>query len=445
MIMRIIVWIVIVIWVIITAAGYLVSCAPLWERLPRPPLLIGNSLTPTAAHSPAAMTALALSPDWRQQAERVIDQVLENMHEHAWNAQAMTRGLRTGGLFINWKMTDPRRINAVHPDAQKGRQEKHDPQVDLLYLSALSAYQRLHPGITIYQADLQRTLAVVKFAFQNYNLPKGWIYFALLTLGLTLPDASLLEEAHELAERFYRFWYDPLAGTVYDRLHRPPDYNTAHTLECGAALIDAGKRWQMPAWREAGERTLQHIIKMAFDPHRHLLHESMLAGSTGHDQPQNDEVRAAAEGEAVTALVLAYRLTGQSQYLALAGVLLRSLFVTSGLWDTQRGGFYFALRLSDGKVIQDYKETRAQCLTVNGLHLYNAQAGAPFVSEERSLIALLLGPFYEHTYHGYFYRLSADFQIYISKPGAGIGKEDYFTSEAMGCALNALFSVLLPS
>jgi hypothetical protein len=34
--------------------------------------------------------------------------------------------------------------------------------------------------------------------------------------------------------------------------------------------------------------------------------------------------------------------------------------------------------------------------------------------------------------------VSADFKIYVSKPGAGIGFEDYFTTEAMGCALTAL-------
>nr|BBH94666.1 hypothetical protein KTA_28650 [Thermogemmatispora argillosa] len=442
MILRIIVWIVIVLWVIMTAAGYIVSCAPLWERLPRPPLLVGSNLAPTSEQLP---TSLALSADWPEQAETVIEQVLENMHEHAWNAQARTHGLRTGGLFINWKMSDPQHVNALRPNPQEGTLERHDPQVDLLYLNALSSYRRLHPDSKIYQADLQRILAVVKLAFKGYNLPKGWIYFSLLTPGLTLPDAALLEEARAVAERFYRFWYDPLLGGVYDRLHRPPDYSTVHTLECGAALIDAGKRWHMPAWREAGERTLQHVINVAFDTRWHLLRESMVVGPAGHDQPQSDEVRAASEGEAVSALALAYRLTGQRHYLTLAGLLLRSLFMTSGLWDEQRGGFYFALHLSNGKVIQDYKETRAQCLTVNGLQLYNAHASAPFLSQERSLIALLLGPFYEHTYHGYFYRLSADFQIYVSKAGAGIGKEDYFTSEAMGCVLNALFAVLLPA
>ncbi|WP_322480316.1 hypothetical protein [Thermogemmatispora sp.] len=444
--MRTIVWIVIVLWVIMTAAGYIVSCAPLWEQFPHPPLLVGASPTPSSGQGlVAAATSLALLPGWREQAKAVIEQVLESMHEHAWNPLAKTHGQRTGGLFINWKMTDPKRVNAIRPGPRGETLERHDPQVDLLYLNALSAYQHLNPGRVSYQADLQRILAVVRLDFQDYNLPKGWIYFSLLSAALSLPDASLLGEARALVERFYRFWYDPLVGTIYDRRHQPSDYNTVHALECGAALIDAGQRWQVPAWREAGERTLEHVISVAFDPQRHLLYENMVAGPAGSDRPQGDEVRAASAGEAVSALALAYRLTGQHQYLSLAGTLLQSLFVTSGLWDRQHGGFYFALRLRDGSVIRDYKETRAQCLTLSGLQLYNAQTALPFLGEEHALIALLLGPFYEHTYHGYFYRLKGDFQIYVSKPGAGIGKEDYFTSEAMGCALNALLAVIQPA
>ncbi|WP_141727719.1 hypothetical protein [Thermogemmatispora onikobensis] len=445
--LRTIVWILIVLWVIMTAAGYIVSCAPLWEQLPHPPLLVGDSLTPSSGQDlVAAATSLALLPGWREQVETVINQVLESMHQHAWNPLAETHGQRTGGLFINWKMTHPERVNAIRPGPgpQEETLKKHDPQVDLLYLNALSTYQHRNPGKRTYQADLQRILAVVRIDFQHYNLPKGWIYFSLLSAALTLPDAPLLQEARALAERFYRFWYDPLVGTVYDRRHRLPDYSTVHTLECGVALIDAGKRWRVPAWREAGERTLQHVVSVAFDPHRHLLYESMVVEPAGPDQPQSDQVRAASEGEAVSALALAYHLTGQRQYLSLASTLLQSLFATSGLWDKQRGGFYFALHLSNGSVIQDYKETRAQCLTLSGLQLYNAQVTLPFLNEERTLIALLLGPFYEHTYHGYFYRLRTDFQIYVSKPGAGIGTEDYFTSEAMGCVVNALLAVTQP-
>ena len=34
--------------------------------------------------------------------------------------------------------------------------------------------------------------------------------------------------------------------------------------------------------------------------------------------------------------------------------------------------------------------------------------------------------------------LTPDFQVYVDKPGQGIGTEDYFTTEAMGSSLDAL-------
>src|SRR5438093_10051626 len=62
----------------------------------------------------------------------VITQVLMNMHQHAWNPDAVTRGADTGGLFINWKMGDPTNRNAVRPGPDGNTQHNHDPQVDLL-------------------------------------------------------------------------------------------------------------------------------------------------------------------------------------------------------------------------------------------------------------------------------------------------------------------------
>jgi len=52
--------------------------------------------------------------------------------------------------------------------------------------------------------------------------------------------------------------------------------------------------------------------------------------------------------------------------------------------------------------------------------------------------------FYQATYHGFFYRVKSDFQVYVSRPNAGIGVEDYFTTEAMGSALDALQATELP-
>lgn len=94
--------------------------------------------------------------------------------------------------------------------------------------------------------------------------------------------------------------------------------------------------------------------------------------------------------------------------------------------------------MSSGKLLNDYKETRSQTLTLISLNAYNQVKQQAFAVQEQQLITVLTDHFYQHTYHGFFYRVTPNFQVYVSRPGAGIGVEDYFTTEAMGSSLDAL-------
>jgi hypothetical protein len=138
----------------------------------------------------------------------------------------------------------------------------------------------------------------------------------------------------------------------------------------------------------------------------------------------------------------AYTLTHHQQYLDVAGQVLQSLFGSSGLWDQQRGGLYFAFDMQQGKLLNGYKETRSQTLTLIGLYNYDqAMRGTrnpALMQYIQQLITVLTNHFYERIYHGFFYRVTPDFQVYVDKPGQGIGVEDYFTTEAMGSAADAL-------
>jgi hypothetical protein len=360
------------------------------------------------------------------------------MHLHAYNPQAQTHGVETGGLFINWKMDDPTQTNATRPGPDGNVQHDHDPQVDLLYLTALAQYRHLHPQERTFDTDLDQMTALVSTDFHRYSLPKGWIYFYLLKNGLLLHNAVLMNEAQMVASNFYRDWYDPVLGFVYDRVHTPGDYRTNDSLQAGAALIEAGQRWNQPDWIKAGEQTLEHVIAVGLDGQSHLFYNSLIVSSDGHDQIQNAQAKPATQGEAVDALLTASTLTQRHQYLEVASQVLQSLWETSGLWDKARGGFFFALDLSKGQLITDYKETRSQTLTLISVHHYNQVKQQQFAHQEQQLVAVLTDHFYQRSYHGFTYRLSADFHIYQSRAGAGIGVEDYFTSEAMGSALDAL-------
>ena len=367
----------------------------------------------------------------------IAQQVLDNMHLHAYNPQAMTGGQITGGLFINWKMSDPSVVNVTRPGADGTTIHDHDPQVDLLYLTALAEYQQLYPGDHSYTDDIHRATALVLTDFQKYSLPKGWIYFYLLRVGLLLHNSALVDEAHSVATNFYTTWYDPVLRTVYDRVHSRKDYSTNHTLESGAALIEAGIRWNQPDWVSAGEKTIDHTIAVALNQRYYLFYDSMIIVN-GHDQVESYESRPSTDGESVSALVTAYKLTHRQSYLDVASAVLKSLFITSGLWDQSRGGLYFTLRLDSGTLVKAYKETRSQTLVLIGLHDYNQFSQSPLTDQEQQLVNVITDHFYQSSYHGFVYRLTVDYNIYVSKPGAGPGLEDYFTTEAMGSSLDAL-------
>jgi len=371
--------------------------------------------------------------------DAVASQVLANMHLHAWNPAAMTHGATTGGLYINWKMDDPAIANVTSPGPDGNALHDHDPQVDLLYLTALTEYRQIHPNDETSNDDFQRTLVLVLTDFKQYSQPKGWIYFYLLKDGLWLHNAALVNEAHSAANNFYTRWYDPVLKFVYDRV--PGNYNTDHTLTCGSALIDAGMRWHQPAWVSAGEHTIDHTLSVALDPRYHLFYYSMTVSDDGRDRVSNYKAKPDIQGQAVDALLTAYTLLQRREYLDAATQVLQSLLTTSGLWDDARGGLFFALDMQSGTTITKYKETRGQSLVLLACHHYNQLMPGQFEQRQQQLVQALIDHFYQHTYHGFFYRLSANFQIYVTRPGQGAGVEDYFTTEAMGSALDALQQV----
>ncbi|GCE12617.1 hypothetical protein KTT_24760 [Tengunoibacter tsumagoiensis] len=405
---------------------------------PKPP--------PTTSPQQASLPGTPIPTPQVSQLSPVIDQltqqVLLNIREHGWNASAMDHGQTTGGLYINWKMDDPSQTNALKTGSDGETSGSHDPQVELYYLNALAEYKTLHPQDQSFNGDIQKALPYIRADFANYNVPKGWIYFYLLRDGSLLHDDQLVNEAHLAATNFYTHWYDPNAGLVYNRAHSPGVYNTEHALNCAAALIDAGKRWNEPTWVTAGEEGIDHVISVALDPQTHLFYNNVNVLADGSQQVLNHQAKPSTQGNGVEALLTAYNLTHNQHYLDVAGQVLQSMF-SSRLWDDVNGGLFFALDLDTNVLEQSYKETRAQTLSLIALHRYNLlmhQLGQPQIQMEKEtkLIDVLSHNFYQSTYHGFFYRMTPTFQVYRSHAGTGIGYEDYFTTEAMGTALDAL-------
>jgi len=366
----------------------------------------------------------------------LTNQILTNMEQHAWNTQAMTRKVVTGGLYINWKMSTPSITNVTNPGEDGDVQHNHDPQVDLLYLESLAEYQQLHPQDHTYASEVVKATAMVLTDFQNYSMPKGWVYFALLKTGTLLQNTTLINDAHNAASNFYKRSYDPKLGFVYDHGQKPGAYNTDHTLICGVALIDAGLRFNNPTWVSAGESTINHTLAVALDPHYHLFYDGMIVSQNGHDKVSSYKAKASMQGQIIDALLTAYTLVNNPQYLNVATQALQAML--QSMWDAKLGGYYFAFDLQTGKPLTAYKETRGQSLMLLALHHYNKLLNQQYASQEQQVLSVLVNNFYESTYHGYFYRMTPDFHIVVTHSRKGGGIEDVFTTEAMGGAMDAL-------
>ncbi len=397
--------------------------------------------TPPPFPSPSATwqaTPGQLSPT----IDGITQQVIQNISAHGWNPSAQIHGKVSGGLYINWQMNNPSHTNALKQGSDDVTSGSHDPQVDLFYLNALAEYHALHPQDHTYDGELQKALNQVLPEFARYNLPKGWIYFYLLRDGLLLQNAALVQAAHTASQNYYTRWYDPSVGMVYNRAHSPGVYDPEQSITCGAALIDAGIRWQQPAWVSAGESTIDKAIAAAWNAQYHMFYTTMTILPNNTQQITDPHTKPAAQGSIVEALVKAFNLTHNQRYLSVATQTLQGLF-SSSLWDQQNGGFFFELNLQTGQLQNTYKETRSQEHALIGLYQYNqalARIGQKpiLLAKQQQLITLLTTRCYQSTYHGYFYRMTPTFQIYTSKAGQGLGYEDFFTTEAMGLAMDSL-------
>ena len=389
--------------------------------------------------------------------DEISQQVLLNMHLNGWNPNAQFRGVTTGGLFVNWNMLDPQQTNILGSGFQNpsgcnttplppncpNPQTVQDPQTALYYLDDLAEYTSLHPQDHSYDADLSRTMKLVTYEYANYNLPKGWIYFYLLRAGQLLQNPTLVNEAYQAAYNYYTHWYNPQLGFIYNRAHASSTagtYTTEHSIMAGAALINAGTRWHQSAWVLAGQSTIDHILTSAYNAYYNLCYHDMAVALDGSQHVTNAQAKPDAQGSIVEALMDAYAQTSNPRYLSVARQLLQSVLISSGLWDQTNGGLFFALDTSTGKLNNKYKETRSQAHILIALIRYNAVLQSPgqapqFMDKEQQLISLLTNKFYQSTYHGYFYRVTPTFGLYVTSAGL---IETYFTTEAMGITLDAL-------
>lgn len=426
--------------VLVVAVARGLSSTPAPHPASPPPTAGGATSTPEG--SGTAAPGLAIDPAGR--ARRVAD-ILDSMHVHAFNPQAppTKNSTLTGGLFINWlgtwdgdlatASTNTNLQTSGQSDDTTGSSPRHDPVTDLLYMRNLAGYSAAHPADHSFDADIDRIQPIVADEFARYTYYRCWVYFELRDLDRFQPQRGWDGMARNFAAAVYRGFYDQQAGTIIDHSHG--SYRTDFAAECGAALLDAGKRYGDAGWSSAGASTISHLLANARDPRTHLFPLQMNAAAGG-DTVKQAQIKLGSEAQLLDALLTAYDLAGDRQVLQAVHDAVVELYSPDlGLWDTRHGGFLFAVDASGGHLESAYKETRQAWMVALLEHLDRAEPGA-WRSKAAEIVGIVENNLWQAPLSGYVYRVTPAFGVYGTQNGPNhtAVSENFVTTEAMGIA-----------
>ncbi len=398
--------------------------------------------TPPASAAPAPVSATA-------DVARVAA-ILDDMHRFAWNPSAPPAGKTSqlrGGLYINWRgswdgspTTAAANTNlqtAGQSDQEAGANPRHDQLTDLVYLRNLLAYESVVPGDHRFEGDVKRVEPIVRAEFRSYGPYRCWIYFSLVDLDRYQPSTGWQDYARSYAGMIATRYYDSARGAIVDPSHGT--YRSDFAAECGAALLDAGKRFGTAAWHDDGAKVVTHLVHAAADPATHLFPgELEPAAGSGMDRVVTRQLKVGAQAQLLDSLLTAYDMTGDAALLNAVRQAVLSLFDPRlGVHDAANGGFYFAIDAGGQNLNSSYKETRQGWMVTLLDHLdrddggrWRGQAG-----EARTVVRERL---WQPQDHGYLYRVTPDFKVFVNHDRPGGVAEEFVTSEAMGIAAAAL-------
>jgi hypothetical protein len=270
-----------------------------------------------------------------------------------------------------------------------------------------------------------------------------WVYFQLRDLGALRPAQGWGPLAARYAANVYRHYFDRRAGTIVDPRHGGL-YRSDYAAECGATLIDAGKRAHETALVNAGNSTLAHLLQRARNPETHLFPLQMQLG-VAQDGTVQDQMTIGEEAQLLNSFLNAYDLTGNNGYLEAVVQAVDSLYNPAiGLWDQVNGGFFFSAD-ADGEFLNtSYKETRQSWMLPLLQHLARIE-GRRWAGKEQKMLTVVRDKLWQPGITGYPYRETASFSIYQSHNGPSRTHvvEDWVTSEAMGIGGESLAAQLL--
>jgi hypothetical protein len=403
-------------------------------------------------------------------ADTVALAMLKNIQENGFNPDPRING-GLGGLWINWRMgTKPLLVNfngSGSPD--KIDPPRHDELTDLRYLHNLLSWKHQHPQDTQFDGELKRFDAIVKREFTNTHNERGWIYDELMDMAGLSGDSFFRETARSLAEFYATREFHPDIGAIYKTNAAKPRgyYRVDNALEVGCALVQAGVEFKQPDWSAKGERLVNFVYDHAYlrDCHIFLnqMDEVRLPDGTANPNEKiyrepfrnyvadGGVVRFGSVGQIALSLLHAYIITTNSIYLDRANDLLSPLTAEKnllGLWDAKDGGYFNGVEFGGPdfrnpgkpKLLDSKKESGRQFHMLQAFHVADKLTGGKYQAMEEAMLQVLVAKAYYPQRQGIFYEVSPDWSpLKLQKKKSEA--ENWVTSEAMGCAMMALFSL----
>jgi hypothetical protein len=406
-------------------------------------------------------------------ARRVIVDMLNNIKENGYNADSSINAGK-GGLWINWRYGTTPLVTNLNgsgvPDSQGDGSLRHDPLTDLRYVRALWLYKKLYSGDTQFDSELARYSAIVKYEFASPDNERGWLYDMFIDLYRLSKDTFYRDAARELAQYYFKKLYHPEAGAIYKvgSGHSNGYSRVDLSLEAGCALIQAGTLFNQPDWIRAGRQVVDTLYQTSYLERYHVFLTQMdnvtlpggklnpdpliYRGKYGSTNIQGGSVRLGAVAQEILSLLHVYSVTHDRTFLNRAMVMLDSLTANQnslGLWDKQNGGYFAAVTFSGpdaqnpGKpgVNKHYKESGRQVQMLEAFRVANSLTHNRYAAMQDTLLQVTLKRIYYAPGHGVLYQATADWQPVPLKQG---GQQDWVTTEAMGIALESLFSLSDP-
>lgn len=281
------------------------------------------------------------------------------------------------GILINWHRQYPERVNNTSGGDYDLRDEKtrHDSQNDVRALQHYYWWKKLHDNHPYFDLAISRLLPTVKNKYSKTSSVKGWMYYVLLRLWeLTDNPAD-----KEFWKKSVMSWgenvmkqIDPEEGIYYNKnmgncdcglktIYLDKAYRVDHQVQAGAALVDAGTRFNKPEWVEAGYRQVLTTYEQAFSEEYGFFGRIYLMGNSGYTKDVDgninvrhdfsdysgklwdSQVKIGEVSEEIDALMRAAEVTTdpviKAKFQEIAAKMLNALR-DQGVHDKTYGGFY---------------------------------------------------------------------------------------------------------